>query len=183
MIVSLATIERRSLIVAFCSPKDRDIIERALKSSFFEEVSLPSLTQGSVDETVSNLEVEARELDARKAELSKELRETQQEVVKELQTLREKVSLALVILRAQLLYARGSRSYLIQGWVPKDRIEALQKEVLRVTEGRARFDISEPEMIEDVRQGKLKIPILFNNPYLIRPFETIVFNYGTHWRH
>ena len=179
MIVSLATIERRSLIVAFCSPKDRDIIERALKSSFFEEVSLPSLTQGSVDETVSNLEVEARELDARKAELSKELRETQQEVVKELQTLREKVSLALVILKAQLLYARGSRSYLIQGWVPKDRIETLQKEVMRVTEGRARFDISEPEMIEDVRQGKLKIPILFNNPYLIRPFETIVFNYGT----
>lgn len=179
MIVPLTTIERRSLIVALCSPKDREVIERALKSSFFEEVSIPSLTQGSVDETVSNLEIEVRELDARKAELSKELRETQQEVVKELQTLREKVSLALVILRAQLLYARGSRSYLIQGWVPKDRIEELQKEVLRVTEGRARFDVSEPEMIEDVRQGKLKIPILFNNPYLIRPFETIVFNYGT----
>lgn len=179
MIVPLTTIDRRSLIVVFCSPKDRDIIERALKSSFFEEVSIPSLTQSSVEETISNLEAEARELDARKTDLSKELRETQQEVVKELQTLREKVSLALVILKAQLLYARGSRSYLIQGWVPKDRIDTLQQEVLRVTEGRARFDISDPEMIEDVRQGKLKIPILFNNPYLIRPFETLVFNYGT----
>ncbi|GAK54666.1 H(+)-transporting two-sector ATPase [Candidatus Moduliflexus flocculans] len=179
MIVPLTTIDRRSLIIVFCSPKDRDIIERALKSSFFEEVSIPSLTQGSVEETISNLEAEARELDAKKADLSKELRETQQEVVKELQTLREKVSLALVILKAQLLYARGSRSYLIQGWVPKDRIATLQQEVLRVTEGRARFDVSDPEMIEDVRQGKLKIPILFNNPYLIRPFETLVFNYGT----
>jgi len=178
MLIPLTTMERRSLIAVFCSPKDRDVIERALKSSFFEEVSLPSLSQG-VDQTVSSLEDEVRELDTRKAELSNELRETQQEVVKELQMLREKVSLALVILKAQLLYARGSRSYLIQGWVPKDRVEALEKEVLRVTEGRARFDISEPEMIEDVRQGKLKIPILFNNPYLIRPFETVVFNYGT----
>ncbi len=179
MLVPLTSVERRSLIIVFCSPKDRDTVERALKSSFFEEISVPSLMQGSVDDIVSHLESEAAELDAKKADLSKELRDTQHEVVKELQTLREKVSLALVILKAQTLYARGSRSYLIQGWVPKDRIDALEQDVLRVTEGRARFDISAPEIVEDVRHGKLKIPILFNNPYLIRPFETIVFNYGT----
>jgi V/A-type H+-transporting ATPase subunit I len=89
------------------------------------------------------------------------------------------VSLALLILKAELFYGKGDRSYIIIGWVPKPQIQAFQQEVLKATEGRARFNISEAEFVDEVQQGLIKIPILFNNPYLIRPFESVVYSYGT----
>ena len=178
-LVPLTTVERRTLIVALCSQKDKDVLDRALKSAYFEAVELPALTQGSLPEVLEKLEQEVQQLAEKREQLSEQLKDTQKEVVLELQELREKVSLALLILRAEQFYAKGARSYIIQGWVPKDKVDAFRNEVLRVTEGRVRIELSEPQMVEEVRRGKIKIPILFNNPYLIRPFESIVFNYGT----
>ncbi len=179
LLVPLITLDRRTLIAALCSSKDKDVLDRALKSAYVEQVELPDFSQGNLQDVIAGLERDVTALAEKKTALSKGLKETQKEIVQELQLLREKVSLALMILKAHAFYAKGSRSYVIQGWVPKDRITEFETEIMRVTEGRARIEISEPEMVEEVRQGKLSIPILFNNPYLIRPFETLVFNYGT----
>ena len=178
-LVPLTTVERRSLIAVLCSQKEKDVLNRALKSTYFEAIELPDLSRNSLDDLIAGLETDLQQLTEKKTQLSQDLRETQKEVVQELQVLREKVALALLILNAQLHYGKGARSYIIQGWLPKEHVEEFQQEIQRVTQGRARFEISEPELVEEVRQGKIKIPILFHNPYLIRPFESIVFNYGT----
>jgi V/A-type H+-transporting ATPase subunit I len=178
VLVPLTTIEHRSLIVALCSQKDQETLNRALTSAYFERIELPDFSQGNLEEIIIQLEAEITQLAKKKAQLSEELHDTQTQVLEELRVLREKVSLALLILKAELFYGKGERSYIIIGWVPKNQIQKLQEEVLKVTEGRARFDISEPELVEEVRQGIINIPILFNNPYLIRPFEALVFNYG-----
>lgn len=179
ILIPLTTIENRSLIVIFCSPKDKDTLSRALHSAYFEQIDLPELSSGNIHDVIADLEGKEEQLSQQRAQLSQELRDTQAQAVEELQLLREKVLLALLILKAQQYYGKSSRSYIIMGWVPKTHVDDLQQEVKRVTEGRARFEISEPEMVEEVQQGLLKIPILFNNPYLIRPFESLVFNYGT----
>ena len=179
VLVPLTTIERRTLIAVLCSPKDKDVLERALKSAYFERITLPDISQGPIDEVITQLDNDLSQIAAKKAELSQELQHTQADAVEELQKLREKVSLALLILKAELYYGKGTRSYVILGWIPKVQREVFEQEIRKVTEGRARFDVSEPEFIDEVQQGKIKIPILFNNPYLIRPFESVVFNYGT----
>ena len=178
ILAPLITIAPRRLIVVLCSPKDQEILNRALTSAYFERIELPDRSQGKIADMIAQLEAEVAQLSEKRSQLSKELQATHTSVLEELQILREKVSLALLILRAQLYYGKGFRSYIIIGWVPKHQIRKWQEEVRRVTEGRARFDISEPELVEEVQQGIITIPILVNNPYLIRPFESIVFNYG-----
>ncbi len=178
-LVPLVNVERRSLVVVLCSQKDQEVVNRALKSAYFESVDLPDFSQRSVGEVLEQFESNIQQLIEKKKQVSQELRDTQKDAVKELQILREKVALALLILNAQRHYGKGARSYIIQGWVPQDRLQELEKEVKRVTEGRVRFEMSTPELVEEVRAGAMKIPILFNNPYLIRPFESVVFNYGT----
>ena len=179
ILLPLVTLERRTLIVVLASKKNQETLERALTSTFFERVELPDLNQGSFEQIIKRTEQELTELAHKKIQLSQQLKDTQKDVMHELQELREKVALALVILKAELIYGKGSRSYIIVGWVPKQRVEAFKTDILKVTEHRARFEFSAPEQINEVRQGKLKIPILFNNPYLIRPFESLVFSYGT----
>jgi len=179
ILVPLTTVGQRTLVVVLCSQKDKEMLNRALTSAYFERVELPDLSQGTLGEIISQLEANIARLSEKRSQLSKELHDTQTHVVEELRILREKVSLALLILRAELYYGKGTRSYIIIGWVPKKQIRKLQEEVTKVTEGRARFETSDPEHLEEVQRGLIKIPILFNNPYLIRPFESIVFNYGT----
>ncbi|GAK55003.1 H(+)-transporting two-sector ATPase [Candidatus Vecturithrix granuli] len=179
VLVPLTTIERRTLITVLCSPKDKDVLERALKSAYVERIILPDIGQGSLDEVITQLDADLNNIAVKKSQLSRDLQNTQADVVEELQKLREKVSLALLILKAEVFYGKGTRSYVILGWIPKVQIETFKQEIMKVTEGRARFDVSEPELIEEVQQGKIKIPILFNNPLLIKPFESVVFNYGT----
>lgn len=179
VLVPLTTIEHRTLIAVLCSPRDQDILERALKSAYFERIALPDIAQGTIEDVITRLDAELSEIVAKKIALSQELQHTQADIIEELQRLREKVSLALLILKAELYYGKGARSYVILGWIPKMKITAFEEEIMSVTEGRARFDVSEPEFIEEVQQGKIKIPILFNNPLLIKPFESVVFNYGT----
>ncbi len=179
IMVPLTTIENRSLIVALCSPKDKDTLARALHSSYFEQIALPDFSAGDLNDIITDMAAKDDQLSEQRLQLSQELRDTQAHVVEELQLLREKVLLALLILKAQQYYGKSSRSYIIMGWVPKTQVVRLQEEVIRITEGRARFEVSEPEMVEEVQKGLLKIPILFNNPYLVRPFESLVFNYGT----
>lgn len=179
ILVPLTTIERRSLLVALCSQKDQETLNRALTSAYFERIDLPDFTEGNLSDIIARLDLEALQLLDQKTKLTQELRDTQAHVVEELQVLREKVLLALLILKAQQYYGKSSRAYIILGWVPKAAVERLRDEVLKVTEGRAHFEFSAPELVEEVQQGLIKIPILFNNPYLIRPFESLVFNYGT----
>ncbi len=179
ILVPLTTVEHRTLIIALCSPKDSETLDRALKSAYFEPIKLPDISQGSLEEIIQNLESDVAKLSEQREHLNQELKDTQQNVVRELQELREKVSLGLLILKAELYYGKSARTYLIVGWLPKNQLDEFQQEIMAVTEGRARFEFSEPEMIDEVQKGKLKIPILFKNPYLIRPFETLVFNYGT----
>jgi V/A-type H+-transporting ATPase subunit I len=177
--VPLTTIGNRSLIVVLCSQKEQETLNRALTSAYFERIELPDLGSENIYETITRLETEITQLTEKKAQLNQELRNTQADAVEKLQTLREKILLALLILKAQQHYGKSSRSYIIMGWVPKSAVRDLQDEVIRVTQGRVQIEVSAPELVEEVQQGLIKIPILFNNPYLIRPFETVVFNYGT----
>ncbi len=179
ILVPLTTVERRTLVALLCSQQDKERLERALTSAFFEPVKLPDFSKGSIGELIEQLETEISGLVEKKAEMGRELQDTQLHVVEELQVLMEKVTLASLILSAQLFYGKGTRSYIIIGWVPKNEIQVFEDEIMRATEGRARLDISEPEMIDEVQRGTIKIPILFKNPFLIRPFESIVYNYGT----
>ncbi len=178
-LVPLTTVEHRRLVTVLCSQKDKETLNRALTSAYFEHIKLPNISKGSIKEVIERLGSEIVQLTEKKARLSQELKETQAHGVKELQVLMEKVALALLILNAELHYGKGTRAYIILGWLPKNQLEIFQKDILEVTEGRTHFEISEPEMVEEVQQGKIKIPILFNNPFFIRPFEALVFNYGT----
>ncbi len=178
ILVTLTTVERRTLVAVLCSQKDKEMLNRALTSAYFESVKLPDFSQGTLGEIIDKLESEIAQLSEKKSQLSQKLHDTQLDIVEEIQVLMEKVSLALLIMKAELFYGKGARSYIITGWIPKKEIQKFREEIMRITEGRAHLEISEPELIEEVQRDTIKIPILFNNPFLIRPFESLVFNYG-----
>jgi vacuolar-type H+-ATPase subunit I/STV1 len=64
-LVELGQDKGRTVIAAFCLKEDRDVLERALKSAFWEELSLPPGLQGDVSKIIADLEKSIPELKKR----------------------------------------------------------------------------------------------------------------------
>ncbi len=170
---------RRIVVMAVCLKEDSEVMQRALKSAFWEELALPADMEGEVDETIKRLEATLPDLSSKTEEAEEARREFARRFGTELLRLREEAFLGLTLLKAQRKFGKIDHTYLLTGWVPVDMFNTLKNRIMAVAEGQAIIDQVDPEEIQEVRAGLVKIPILFNNPVLIRPFEKLTSLYGT----
>lgn len=170
---------QRIVLVAMALKEDEALLVRALKSAFWEPLSLPKDLKGPVTEVLERLEAELQTLNAELSGLESERKRFAELYGTKLLGMREEILLAKQLLRAQAFFGQIDHSFLLTGWVPVDLFEELKAKVLDVTGGKALVERVDPEEIREVRSGILKIPILFNNPVLIRPFERLTALYGT----
>ncbi|MEA3420360.1 MAG: V-type ATPase 116kDa subunit family protein [Acidobacteriota bacterium] len=177
-IVQVSQIKDRTLVFAFCLKENKSVLERALKSAFLEKLDISEDLKGRVEDNLNQAIEEKKKLETEKNELLKyqaELRQTYEEKVL---FMKEKILMAEIILKARSFFGKIEKTYFISGWIPKKLFEELKKRILEVTKGKAIVELVEPELEKEVRSGILKVPILFNNPYLIRPFEKLTTFYG-----
>jgi V/A-type H+-transporting ATPase subunit I len=178
-IITVGREGRRVVLVGMAVKEQEDILLRALKSVFWDPLELPPEVNGSVREALGRV---SAELDGLKNELSgmdAEREELTRKYGRRLQLLREEVLLARELLKAQAKFGQIDHTYLLTGWLPVSLFKGLKERILEATSQQAVVDQVDPEDIREVRSGILKIPILFNNPLLIRPFERLTTLYGT----
>ncbi|MBM4033085.1 MAG: hypothetical protein FJ291_15060 [Planctomycetes bacterium] len=76
------------------------------------------------------------------------------------------------LLHAEAYFGHTSSTFLITGYVPSTRVDALREEVLRLTGGKTVIEVRDPH------EGDPDTPTLLENPRLLRPFEMLVAGYG-----
>ena len=115
--------------------------------------------------------------------------EAERTAVDELATLRSRVLATLIdlarrselgalLLQAQTHFASSGRYVVISGWIPEDQAEGMTRAIAAVTEGRAVVDVEKPQDMPEALASALRIPILYRNPLLLRPFQMLVQLYG-----
>jgi V/A-type H+-transporting ATPase subunit I len=182
-LIELNKLEDRTLLIVFGLKRDWPIFERALKGALFDRLTIASDLSGKVAEILRGLQSEIVDLENKKKGLG-----AQQEIFrdrhgKELIRLRKRIVKIRQILAARRFFGKVDKSFLISGWIPEKRWPALQEALSRATEGQVILEKIDPEELREVRQGIIRIPILFNNPLLVRPFERLTGLYGTpHYR-
>ncbi|NIA09790.1 MAG: hypothetical protein GWP10_08680, partial [Nitrospiraceae bacterium] len=171
--------ERRVVLVAMSLKEDKEILLRALKSAFWDPLELPPGIHGTIEEALDRLTTELEHLKSELSDLDSEGAELTKKYGARLKYLREEILLARQLLKAQAEFGQIDHTYLLTGWIPVALFEQLKEQILKATSRKALVDQVDPEDVKEVRSGILKIPILFNNPMLIRPFERLTTLYGT----
>ncbi len=177
--IEMGTLQERAVILAFGLKKDWQIFERALKGALFEPIEVPVRVPGTVAEMISNIESGIRDLEAKEHSYTEQKVSFQRKFGAELLMLRERIISARQVLSARRFFGKIDKSYLITGWIPNRLFPDLEKELKRITDGQVIIERVDPEDLREVREGIVKIPILFNNPMLISPFEKLTSLYGT----
>ncbi len=178
-IVKIQESRKQLVVAAFCLKEDSEVLDRALKSAFFNGLDLPQDLKGHVGQIIKDLKDELGPLETELEQLEREKEELAKKYGTRLLLVREKAYLGRILLKASAKFGKIDHTYLLTGWVPVDSYERLKERILKATKGLAVVDAVDPEEVREVRSGIIKIPILFNNPLLIRPFERLTTLYGT----
>ncbi len=178
-LVKISEKKDRIVLGTFCLTEDKQVLERALRSAFFHEIEIPSGLKGKVGQVIEEMEREIPPLEEKAKVIRETERQFRQRYGPDLLLLREKAYVAKILLKAQAKFGKIDHIYFLTGWLPVDLFEQLKERIIKATNGQALVDKVDPEDIREVREGIIKIPILFNNPILIRPFEKLTSLYGT----
>jgi len=171
--------ETRVLVLVAGLATDRETLHRALKGAFFEPLSLPPAGADSLDKTLADLKQQIQALEASRQPLDGRRARLRDQIGPELVRIRNRIDLTRTLLRARVLFGKVDRSYLVSGWIPANLVNKLKEALAQELGDQAEVEVLSPESIPGAREGVLKIPILFNNPYLLRPFERLTKAYGT----
>jgi V/A-type H+-transporting ATPase subunit I len=171
--------ETRVLVLVAGMASDRETLDRALKGAFFEPLSLPPTTTGSLSETLADLKKQIQALETSQQQQDVQRSRLRDQIGPELVRIRNRIDLIRTLLRARVLFGKVDRAYLVSGWIPATLVDKLKEALAQELGSQAEVEVLSPEAIPGAREGVLKIPILFNNPYLLRPFERLTTAYGT----
>jgi V/A-type H+-transporting ATPase subunit I len=177
--IDLGTVHEQVVILVCGLKNDWPTFERALKGALFERIEIPAGFTGTLEEISAGIRLDILALEDQKKRLSARKEAFRERFGTELLLLKERIIAARLILSARGLFGKVDKTYVLSGWLPIRLSSTLRDELSTATQGQLLFEEIDPEDLRDVREGVAKIPILFNNPLLIRPFEKLTSLYGT----
>ncbi len=165
-------------IVALASRKGRFALDTELERARFKARDFPPDFQGlppelpnALAKELAELENELGGLSARKAGLAERFRASW-----------TALSASYAVARSIELVKEGLESsdhvFRLEGWVPRERVASLTKEIGRATDGRVATRVFAPEELPTVRSGDETVPVLLRKRVFVSSFEGIVLSYG-----
>jgi len=174
----------RAVLLPFTSPDGRQrvavvtsranqaAVESALDENGFEPEQLPEGRSGTPDDIAREAEEHLVALAKEQETIHGEVRALATEVGGRLAACRQRLRTDEQMIHAQLYFAQTRATYLITGYVPAARIDALRERLLALTSGKVFIEVADP------RENDPDIPTLMENPRWLRPFQMLVAGYG-----
>ena len=169
---------KRRLCFVLASKKDEEKLEKAFRSAYFKKLELSLIKEGLDESRLHGLrgEIQDLKIDIHLAE--DYLDKLKKRIKNGLEEMNQKIHLSNIILDAAKKFDKVGDHYHIAGWVPREIIPQLEKEVQKACSSkRAKIAASSDEDEKDKRKSFIKIPTCLRNPFFIKPFERLVFGY------
>lgn len=172
ILIPLETRKGRTLVLAACSTEHAAILDRALKSAFFEPGSVPAEALGKPEEALEALRNKASEIEKRRREIDAERAKLATELSGDLARLWRRADACGKIAEAIRRFPKHGEVFLISGWVPASDIEKVRKTVEAAA--------GHPVAIEVLKAdpSRQSVPSLVRTPRWLAPFEELVTTFG-----
>lgn len=180
LLVPSASSGKRRLIFVFGSRKDQEKIEKALKSAYFEKMSIPYQDKFHGD-NIRSLQNQIQKFEKQSSSAQVQLERMKGQINKRLAKINRKVLCALNILEIGKSFDQVGNTCHISAWAPQQVVPALKKEVKKVMEAvdhQVKITITPFSLARQEKAELSKIPTCFQNPVFLKPFEKLISEYG-----
>ncbi len=173
VLLTLHRDSRQAIVLLLGTQHNADVLERASRSAYLNPIELPKSYCGTPGEILASLREgieETRQHIVQQKGLMTELREVHGQ---QLQILLWRVRASRVLAEAMTRFGRLRYTYLIAGWVPVSRLDALIQHVNQVSPDA----LVETNPIQRRRIDR-QVPVALRNPGLLGAFQQLVTIYG-----
>ena len=168
----------RILVTALCLRQQRETLERAVRSAQLEPVALPAHLSGTPETVTAELQAQLKTNQEARTAVDAERQSLARQIGDEARALRRLVERDRLLVEAQRHMAHSDRIALLAGWLPAVLAATLERAIRQATGDRCVIRWADPATMEEVRRGRIPVPILLHNAVLIRPFERLLRAYG-----
>jgi V/A-type H+-transporting ATPase subunit I len=162
----------RVLVLAGCSIDNAAILDRALKSAFFEPIMLPSEAFGRPHEALEALKRKVKEVQNCLNDLGGDRLALASELSPELNDLWSRASADGKIADAIRRFPKHGDVFLISGWMPASDLDRVKKAVESSAGHAIAMEVLKPD------PNRQSIPSLVRSPRWLQPFEELVTTFG-----
>lgn len=167
--------DRETAVVWLTGPRgNSDILERAARSAYLDPLVLSGDYHGTPAEIIKSLN---DSVNSTQAEIQKEKSSLQQFSAKYGDQLRSSlwsVRASRMLADAMAHFGRLQHTYLIVGWIPTSKLEALTEKLKMVSKG-ILIDANPSRRLGTQNQN---VPVALRNPGLLGAFQMLVTTYG-----
>ena len=172
ILIPLQTRKDRTLVLAASSKDNEAILDRALKSAFFEPVTLPPEALGRPAEALAALKRKAREIQDELNALDSERQKLAAELEPQLTRSWRRASADGKLAEAIRRFPKHGEVFLISGWVPASDLERVKTAVEKAAGHAVSMEVLKPD------PNRQSIPSLVRSPHWLAPFEELVTTFG-----
>jgi V/A-type H+-transporting ATPase subunit I len=172
ILIPLETRKDRALVLAASSTDNAAILDRALKSAFFEPIALPPEALGRPAEALEALKRKAGEIQDRLNSLDQERQKLASDLSADLISLYRQAAACARLAEAIRRFPKHGEVFLISGWVPASDLNRLRKAI----EEAAGHPITMEVLKADAKRQS--VPTLVRSPRWLQPFEELVTTFG-----
>jgi len=169
----------RQQILVFSLMSDKEILNSALETSFFSEVSIPDKYHGAIPQALDDIEVDIWTKREESAEFRGQIRIFRKELREKLLELRATIIANQVVVESASRFGKTERFYSLSGWIPYKEVKKLQKELDKIADQGVLMTASEPFTSGEAEHHKPQVPTLLWHPFFMRPFSGLIRNFGT----
>lgn len=168
-----------SVYILLCPKKKKWPLESELKKTSFKHKDFPFEKDIIASEIYRELIEKKKniELDLKKLELEK------QNIKIEYESNFYKYSSVLQLLKLFTSLSQGfnksDKICLIEGWIETKNLHYFNEDLQETIGDTFSLKIYKPEDLEEVKSGEVSVPVIFNNPWFLKPFESIVKQFGS----
>lgn len=178
VVLTFAEEKGRVGVMAIVLKKDHGTLQRATEEAGLERTPVSERKAPASEEIIEHLEERIEkaqeELDKARAAVHR----CKEAHLPMLRTLLSQVSLQKLTRLAKSRFRKTARTYLISGWTSRQNREKVVEGLREACGNRCLIEEQTAEQLLSERGEKVDVPILFENPKALRPFEMLVSSYG-----
>jgi len=178
VILTFAEQKGTAAVMVIVLKKDRDALERAIQETGLERLPVREAKEPLSDEMMAQLDERIREAEEEIKSAESAVAGCRDSHLAALQRILSQVSLQRLKSQAKSQFRKSARTYLISGWTPRRSREKVVEAIKKACENRCLIEEQSAEQMLSQRGGNVDVPVLFDNPRALKPFEMLVSSYG-----
>jgi V/A-type H+-transporting ATPase subunit I len=155
--------------------RDTEQVQRVLESVGWTAIELPEEVKSAKEDAFKELSTKLSALTDEQKKLEAKARHVVEKETERLREVWNHLRVSELLHRIETHFASLSRAIVFTGWVPAEKQAQLTDAIRRASEDRCYLEWSQAD---NAAPGGDEVPVRFDNPRILAPFQMLVSNFG-----